>query len=90
MNSTAVNLLHADLTALVVTFNEAPNLRRTLERLTWAPRVIVLDSFSTDDTETIARSYPNVEFLQRPFDSFAVHLGAVPGCRLRADRAAVR
>jgi len=61
----------ADITPLVLTFNEAPNLGRTLERLQWATKVVVLDSFSSDETERIARSFSNVTFMQRPFDSFA-------------------
>jgi glycosyltransferase involved in cell wall biosynthesis len=61
----------ADITPLILTFNEAPNLRRTLERLTWAKEIMVLDSFSTDETLDIARSFPNVRVLQRRFDTFA-------------------
>ncbi len=60
-----------DITPLVLTFNEAPNLARCLERLRWAKRVLVLDSFSTDETLAIARRFPNVEVMQRAFDSFA-------------------
>lgn len=58
-----------ELTALVLTFNEAPNLRRTLEKLSWLREVLVVDSFSTDETEAIARSFPNVRFTQRAFDN---------------------
>jgi glycosyltransferase involved in cell wall biosynthesis len=61
-----VNL--ADITPLVLTWNEAPNLARCLEPLAAFPRVLVLDSHSTDDTEAIARSFPNVIFQQRVFD----------------------
>lgn len=60
-----------EITPLILTFNEAPNIGRTLERLTWAKRILVLDSFSTDETETICRRFPQVEFRQRAFDSFA-------------------
>lgn len=63
--------MRSEITALVLTYNEGPNLRRTLERLTWAPQVIVLDSFSQDETEEIARSFPNVRFIQRSFESFS-------------------
>lgn len=59
------------ITPLVLTFNEAPNLRRTLERLTWAREIVVVDSGSTDDTVAIARSFPNVRVVTRPFDTFA-------------------
>lgn len=54
---------------LILTFNEAPNIGRTLEALTAFPEVIVLDSGSTDDTLTISRSYPNVRVCERPFDN---------------------
>ncbi len=60
-----------DVTPLVLTCNESANVRRCLERLRWARRVVLLDSFSTDDTLTIAREFPNVEIVQRAFDSFA-------------------
>lgn len=61
----------SEITPLVLTFNEAPNIERTLAKLTWAREIIVLDSYSTDATEAICRRFPNVKFLQRPFDSFA-------------------
>lgn len=64
-------MIPADLTAIVLTFNEAPNLRRTLEQLQWVPQVLVVDSFSTDETPAIAASFPNVRFVERSFDTFA-------------------
>lgn len=67
----ATNSMSLDITPLILTFNEAPNIGRTLERLTWASRILVVDSFSTDETERICRGFPHVEFLQRKFDSFA-------------------
>jgi glycosyltransferase involved in cell wall biosynthesis len=61
----------SEITPLILTFNEAPNLRRTLENVRWAREVVVLDSFSTDETEGIVRSFANVEFAQRQFDNHA-------------------
>ncbi|MBI1761463.1 MAG: glycosyltransferase family 2 protein [Acidobacteria bacterium] len=58
------------ITPLLLTYNEEPNIARTLASLTWADRVVVLDSGSNDDTETIARSFPNVDWRVRAFDSF--------------------
>ena len=58
------------ITPLVLTYNEAPNIGRTLDALRWAERVVVLDSGSTDTTEEIARSFSNVDWCSRPFDSF--------------------
>lgn len=59
------------VTPLIITFNEAPNLERTLRQLTWARRIVVVDSFSTDETLEILRAYPQAEVYQRTFDSFA-------------------
>jgi len=59
------------ITPLVLTFDEAPNIGRCLDRLTWASRVIVLDSGSTDETAAIVRRYPNAELHVRAFDDHA-------------------
>lgn len=61
----------AALTAIVLTKDEETNIRRCLEALRWVPRVLVVDSFSSDGTAEIARSFPNVEVTERHFDSFA-------------------
>jgi glycosyltransferase involved in cell wall biosynthesis len=55
---------------VVLTYNEEPNIERTLASLVWADRVIVLDSGSTDLTKTIAQKYSNVDWFTRQFDSF--------------------
>lgn len=60
-----------EITPLVLTYNEAPNIGRTLSRLNWASRIIVLDSFSTDETCDIVRQFPQAEIIQRRFDTFA-------------------
>ncbi len=59
------------ITPLVITYNEAPNLRRTLDKLAWARDILIVDSFSTDETLAIARSFPQVRVVQRGFDTFA-------------------
>lgn len=56
------------ITPVILTFNEAPNLARTLRELQWAAEVIIIDSFSTDDTKIIASSFSNVQFITRQFD----------------------
>lgn len=60
-----------DITGLVLTFNEAPNIARTLGRLSWLPRIVVVDSMSTDDTVQIASTFTNVRVVSRPFASHA-------------------
>lgn len=56
---------------MVLTFNEAPNIGRTLERLSWAKDVVVVDSFSTDETLEIVGLYSNARLFQRKFDDHA-------------------
>lgn len=56
------------ITPLILTFNEAANIGRALERLTWARDIVVVDSFSTDETVEIASSFPQVRVVQRAFD----------------------
>jgi glycosyltransferase involved in cell wall biosynthesis len=61
-------MLH-QITPLILTYNEAPNIGRILERLTWARDIVIVDSFSDDDTVEIASSFPQVRVFQRAFDS---------------------
>ena len=61
----------ASITPLILTWNEAPNIGRCLERLAWASRVLIVDSGSTDETRAIAERFDNVRILDRPFDTFA-------------------
>ena len=59
------------ITPVIITFNEEANIGRTLGQLEWAKNVVVMDSFSTDQTESKCRAYKNVTFVQRQFDDFA-------------------
>lgn len=59
------------VTPVILTCNEAPNIRRTLDQLYWARDIVVVDSYSSDDTLTIVSSYPQVRIFQKKFDSHA-------------------
>jgi len=60
-----------DITPVILTFNEAANLERTLAPLHWAREILIVDSLSTDATTTIAARYPNARVVQRQFDTHA-------------------
>jgi glycosyltransferase involved in cell wall biosynthesis len=57
------------ITPVVLTFNEERNIGRTLDAITWAKDIVIVDSFSTDQTKEIALRYPQVRFFQRAFDN---------------------
>jgi glycosyltransferase involved in cell wall biosynthesis len=59
------------ITPVLLTYNEAPNIARTLSHLHWARDVVVLDSGSTDETLAILAKWSNVRVFSRPFDSHA-------------------
>ncbi len=53
------------LTVIFTTFNEEDNIAHALDSvIDWAGEVIVVDSFSTDNTEGVVKKYKNVQFLQ--------------------------
>lgn len=57
------------VSAVVMTFNEEPNLQACLKSMAgWGGEVFVVDSFSVDRTEDIARRYP-VHFVQHAYES---------------------
>ena len=60
-----------EITPIIITYNEEANIARTLDRLTWARRIVVIDSGSTDATLDIVRFYSQAEIVHRPFDEFA-------------------
>ena len=70
---TRAGLINSDMlmqiTPVVLSFNEAQNIERTLSGLYWASRIVVLDSFSTDNTAAICSKYSQVDFIQRKFDN---------------------
>lgn len=59
------------ITPVILTRDEAPNIARTLSQLAWAKEVLIVDSFSTDTTVEVARTFPNVRVVQRAFDDLA-------------------
>ncbi|MEM6886107.1 MAG: glycosyltransferase, partial [Verrucomicrobiota bacterium] len=72
------------ITPVILTSNEEPNISRTLSALSWAETIIMLDSFSTDRTKSICREFRNVRFHQRKFTTHseqwnaAINLATTP------------
>jgi glycosyltransferase involved in cell wall biosynthesis len=64
--------IKAPVSVLVCTKNEERNLKDCLEGVSWADDIVVLDSFSDDDTVNIARQLGSL-VVQREFTNFSDH-----------------
>lgn len=60
-----------DITPVILTYNEEPNIGRVLSRLRWAKDVVVVDSHSTDRTREIAREFQNARLFLHVFETHA-------------------
>lgn len=59
------------ITVIVLTYNEEANIGRALASVSWASRIVVIDSGSTDRTTGIVREHERAEIVTRHFDTFA-------------------
>ena len=58
------------LTVIIPTFNEEKYIQDCLHSVAFANQIIVIDSFSSDETINIAKKC-NCEIIQRQFDNFS-------------------
>ncbi len=58
------------ITPVVLTYNEEANIHRTLEALSWAKEIVVVDSGSTDATLKLIEACPQARCITRSFDRF--------------------
>ena len=59
------------ITAAIITFNEAENIRDACESVAWADEIVVVDSQSTDTTRDIAAAC-GARVINRPWPGFAM------------------
>jgi glycosyltransferase involved in cell wall biosynthesis len=55
------------ISAIITTLNEEQNIAECIESLLWCDEILIVDSFSTDRTAEICRSYDKVRFHQRTY-----------------------
>jgi glycosyltransferase involved in cell wall biosynthesis len=58
------------ISALIITFNEEIHMNELLNSLTFVDEIVVVDSFSSDNTKFICEGFINVKFFQNPFENF--------------------
>lgn len=59
------------ISGLVITLNEEKNIQSIIDNLSFADEIIIVDSFSTDKTAEIAKSNPNVIFVEHKFENYS-------------------
>jgi glycosyltransferase involved in cell wall biosynthesis len=52
-----IRAMREEISACIISYNEAANIRRCLESVKWVDEIVVVDSFSTDNTVSICREY---------------------------------
>lgn len=57
------------ITPVILTYNESSNIERSLKQLFWAKTIVVIDSYSEDETLKILSDYKQVQLFQRIFDN---------------------
>ncbi len=61
----------AAISAVIITYNEETNIKRCLESVaTVADEILIIDSFSTDQTTTICREF-GCRVIQRPWEGYS-------------------
>ncbi|MDG1822778.1 MAG: glycosyltransferase [Flavobacteriaceae bacterium] len=55
------------ITALITTYNEEKNIERCLKTVKWADEILVVDSFSTDNTVEICKQF-GAKIIQREYN----------------------
>lgn len=58
--------MNTKITALIPTFNNANSIQKTLENIRWVDHILVVDSFSKDDTVNIAKTF-GAEVIQHEY-----------------------
>lgn len=59
------------ISALAITLNEAHNIEAYLKGLWFVDEIIIVDSFSSDETVALASKHEKVSVYQRKFDNFS-------------------
>lgn len=62
--------LKEKISGLIITFNEEKNIQEILDDFSICDEIIVVDSFSSDQTVSIAQQNPKVKIIQHPFEDF--------------------
>ena len=63
--------MHHNISIFIITYNEEKDILKCLDSVIWSNDVVILDSFSTDETLAIANNFNNVRTFQKKFDDYS-------------------
>lgn len=66
-----MSLNRPKISGLIITYNEEKNIAEVLQCFEFCDEIIIVDSFSTDNTLAIAKTFPKVKIVQNAFEDFA-------------------
>lgn len=66
-DSLKIEPIKLPLSALIITYNEEKHIKEVLQDLDFADEIIVVDSFSTDNTGAIVKTFEKVKLIQNTF-----------------------
>ena len=59
------------LSALIITYNEEKHIKEVLQDIDFADEIIVIDSYSTDNTVEIVNTFPKAKLIQNKFIDYS-------------------
>jgi len=59
------------VSAVILTYNEEENISEAIKTLDWADEILVVDSFSTDNTKKISQQFEHVRWFENQFVNHA-------------------
>ena len=59
------------LSALIITFNEEDKIEGLIANLHFVDEIVIVDSYSTDNTVAIVKKHPHVKLIQHNFENFS-------------------
>ena len=65
-----MNSIIPNISGLMITFNEEKNIQEVLNCFSFCDEIILVDSFSTDKTLEIAKTFPKVKIIENKFEDF--------------------
>jgi glycosyltransferase involved in cell wall biosynthesis len=67
------------ISAVLITYNEAACIANTLSKLVWCDEIVVVDSYSTDETVTICEKY-NCKIFYKKFEGYGTQKQFAVSC----------